>query len=117
MEEASHGPSLWYEGAGSAPSDRTVDPLTAGLPRAWWSFVQVLAGLVYSALWMTESWKAGKPLLAMTKVNHVTQDLWGLLVTLGCCFAVMRFWKQRSGTFGILLCIMVAGIAIAGHKI
>lgn len=116
MEEASQGAALWYENAASASPTFTANPLTTGLPKAWWSFVWGLAGLAYSVVWMAESWNTGKPLLAAAKFNHLTQNLWALLFTLACCFAILRFWKERSAPLGLMLSILVAGLAMIGHK-
>ena len=105
-----------YEGAESlSPNDR--DPLTAGLPTVWWSLVWSFAGLVFSALWMMQSWKASKPLLGITKINHLAQDAWGLLVTLCCCYAVLQFWKPRSASLGLALCSLTAAAAMAWHRL
>jgi hypothetical protein len=53
----------------------------------------------------------------MTKINHLAQDAWGLLVTLCCCYAVFRFWRQRSGSLGVALCSLVAAAAMAWHRL
>ncbi len=107
-----------YEGAEPVSlGDTTKDPLTVGLPAAWWPLVWSLAGLLFSVVWMMESWKAGKPLLGMTKINHLAQDAWGLLVTLCCCYAVFQFWKPRSGPLGLALCSLTAAAAMAWHRL
>ncbi len=118
MEHGSGHSYVFYEDGGSAsPHNGTADPLTVGLPAAVWPLVWALVSLAFSALWMMDSWKAGKPLLGMTKINHLAQDAWGLLVTLCCCYAVFRFWRQRSGSLGVALCSLVAAAAMAWHRL
>ena len=118
MEHASRHSYDLYEGAEPlSPVDRTADPLNAGLPAAWWPFVWGLASLLFSAAWMMESWKASKSLLGMTKINHLAQDAWGLLVTLCCCYAVFHFWKPRWGSLGLALCSLTAAAAMAWHRL
>ena len=92
------------------------NPLATGLPPLWWPSIWGLGSVVYSAFWMLESWKAAKPLLGPTKVNHLTQDLASLLVTLGCCYALYLFWKPRSETFGIILSLLVTAAAMTWHR-
>ena len=118
MEHASRPSYDLYEGAEPVfSSDRTKDPLTVGLPAAWWPLVWALASLLFSAVWMMESWKASKPLMGMTKINHLAQDAWGLLVTLCCCYAVFQFWKLRSRSLGLALCSLTAAAAMAWHRL
>ncbi len=118
MEHASRHSYDLYEGAESASAcDTTRDPLTVGLPAAWWPLVWALASLLFSAAWMMESWKEGRALLGMTKVNYLAQDAWGVLVTLCCCYAVFQFWKPRSRSLGLALCSLTAAAAMAWHRL
>jgi dolichyl-phosphate-mannose--protein O-mannosyl transferase len=118
MEHVSRPSYLPYEDVEPTSSrDRTAEPLTIGLPAPWWPFVGALASFAFSAVWMMDSWKAGKPLLGMTKINHLAQDAWGLLVTLCCCYAVFMFWKRRSGSLGLALCTLTAAAAMAWHRL
>ena len=87
-----------------------------GLPDAWWPCVGCAASLIFSVFWMLESWEEAGPLRGPTKVNHLTQDLASLLVTLGCCYALYLFWKPRSETFGIILSLLVTAAAMTWHR-
>lgn len=93
------------------------NPLSAGLPEAWWPCIWGIAALVYGSFWMTESWSTAKPLLGPTRINHLTQDLWSLLVTIVACCALYQFYKRRSQTLGILLTVIVAALAMMWHRL
>ncbi len=73
--------------------------------------------MVYSAFWMEESWRTAQPLLGPTKVNHLTQDLWCLILTLGGGYLLYRFYKRRSETLGIMLCSLIAAAAMTWHRL
>ncbi len=100
-----------------ARSDEEPNVLGAGLPAAWWPSIWGLASLAFSAFWIMESWRAAKPLLGPTKINHLTQDLWSLLVTLVCSFAIYQFWKPRLEALGTVLCIALSAIAMTWHRL
>ena len=50
-------------------------------------------------------------------VNHLTQDLWCLLLALGGGYGLYRFYKRRSETLGFVLCFLVAAAAMACHRL
>ena len=66
---------------------------------------------------MMESWEKAGSLRGPTKVNHLTQDLAGLLATLACSYAVYQFWKYRSETLGIVLGLIAAAAAMTWHRL
>ena len=99
----------------ASPSE-AVNPLETGLPAAWWPSVAGVTSFVFSIFWMMESWKSAAPLQGPTKVNHLTQDLAGLLATLVRSYATYRFWKHRSETLGIVLGLLVAAAAMMWHR-
>jgi hypothetical protein len=76
-----------------------------------------MASLTFSTFWMMESWRTAQRLLGPTKINHLTQDLWSLLVTLGCSFVIYQFWKPRLEALGTVLCIVLAAIAMTWHRL
>ncbi len=43
-----------------------------------------------------------QPLRSPTKVNHLAQDLWCLILTFGSGYLLYRFYKRRSETLGIV---------------
>ncbi len=92
-------------------------PLGLGLPSMWWPSVCGLASLVFGAFWMAESWRTAEPLLGPTKVHHLAQDLWGLILILGSGYALYQFYKRRSETFGIVLCLLLAAAAMTWHRL
>jgi hypothetical protein len=99
-----------------ASTAEAINPMGTGLPVAWWSSVGGAASLIFSVFWIMESWEKAGPLRGPTKVNHLTQDLAGLLATLVCSYAIYRFWKHRSETIGIVLGIVAAAAAMTFHR-
>jgi hypothetical protein len=93
------------------------NPLSAGLPSVWWPCISGVACLVYSAFWIGESWRRAQALLGPTKLNHLTQDLWCLILVLGSGYALYHFYKHRSETLGIVLCLAVAAAAMTWHRL
>jgi hypothetical protein len=105
-----------YEDLRSTTSTgEAINPMGTGLPDAWWPCVGCAASLIFSVFWMLESWEEAGPLRGPTKVNHLTQDLAGLLATLVCSFAIYRFWKHHSETLGIVLGLVAATAAMMLH--
>ncbi len=94
-----------------------ANPLATGLPGVWWPCVLSFVSLVYSIFWMAESWRAAQSLIGPTKVNHLAQDLWCLILTLGSGYLLYQFYKRRSETFGIVLCLLMAAAAMAWHRL
>ncbi len=97
-------------------ADEPPNPLGTGLPNAWWPSVGGTVSLVFSVFWMMESWKDATFLYGPTKVNHLSQDLAGLLATLVCAYGTYRFWKHRSESLGIVLGLLVAAAAMTWHR-
>jgi len=93
-----------------------MNPLETGLPAFWWPSVAGVVSFVFSIFWMLESWTDAALLKGPTKVNHLTQDLAGLLATLVCSYATYRFWKHRSETLDIVLGLLVAAAAMMWHR-
>ncbi|MBB4039342.1 hypothetical protein GGR34_000977 [Microvirga flocculans] len=91
---------------------KLASPLTTGLPAAWWPCIWGFASLVYAAFWMAESWRASRPFIGPTKLNYLTQDLFSLLLTVGGCYAFYWFFKRRWETLGIVLCVLLAAVAM-----
>jgi hypothetical protein len=58
-----------------------------------------------------------QPLLGPTKANHLAQDLWCLILTFGSGYLLYGFYKRRSETFGIVLCLLIAAAAMAWHRL
>jgi len=112
----SPSPDSYDELTPVASSPEAANPLETGLPAFWWPSVGALVSFVFSVFWMTESWRATAHLQGPTKVNHLTQDLAGLLATLLCSYATYRFWKYRSETLGIVLGVLVAAAAMMWHR-
>ena len=101
----------------TAQPEESATPLSTGLPARWWPCISGLVSLGFSVVWMMESWRTAKPLLGFTKVNHLTQDLWGLLLTLGTCYVLYWLFKSHSKTLGFMLCLVVATLAMAWHRL
>lgn len=99
------------------PSSEDTNPLATGLPAIWWPSAWGVASLVYSVFWMVEGWRAAQPLLGPTKVNHLTQDLWCLVLILGGSYGHYQFYKRRSETLGIVLCLLLAAAAMTWHRL
>jgi hypothetical protein len=76
-----------------------------------------MAYLVYSAFWVGESWGRAQALIGPTKLNHLTQDVWCLILVLGSSYAIHQFCKRRSETLGIVLCLLVAAAAMTWHRL
>ena len=93
------------------------NPLTTGLPSAWWPCIRGIACLVYSAFWIVESWGHAQALLGPTRLNHLLQDLWCLILVLGSSYALYQFYKHRSETLGIVLCLTLAAAAMTWHRL
>ncbi|MEE1657084.1 hypothetical protein VB618_12820 [Microvirga sp. CF3062] len=74
------------------------------------------ASLVYSVFWMAESWRAAQSLIGPTKVNHLAQDLWCLILVLGSSYAVYQFCRHRSERLSLVLCLLVAAAAMTWHR-
>ena len=106
-----------YDDPASNLSSAEGNPLTTGLPSAWWPCIWGGACLVYSAFWIMESWRRAQVLLGPTKLNHLTQDVWCLILVLGSSYAFYQFYKRRSETLGIVLCMLVAGAAMTWHRL
>lgn len=106
-----------YADLASNPLSGERHPLTTGLPARWWAYVWSFSSLVYSGLWMAESWRTAQPLLGSTKVNHLMQDLWCLILVLGSSYAVYRFCRHRSERLGFALCLLGASAAMTGHRL
>ena len=98
-------------------SSEENNPLATGLPTVWWPWVWGLASLAYSAFWMAESWRVAQPLRGPTKVNHLAQDLWCLILTFGSGYLLYRFYERRSEALGIVLCLLIAAAAMARHRL
>lgn len=94
-----------------------ANPLATGLPVVWWPCVLSFVSLVYSIFWMAESWRAAQSLIGPTKVNHLAQDLWCLILVLACSYAVYQFCRHRSERLGIVLCLLVAAAAMTWHRL
>jgi hypothetical protein len=103
--------------ASNLSSAEGENPLATGLPAAWWPCIWGVACLVYSAFWIGESWGRGQTLLGPTKLNHLMQDVWCLILALGSSYAFYQFYKRRSETLGIVLCLLVAGAAMTWHRL
>lgn len=103
--------------ASELPPSVANNPLAAGLPKVWWPCAWGLASLVYSVFWMTQSWRMAQPLVGPTKVNHLTQDFWCLILTLGSSYLLYQFYKRRWETLGLVLCLLVAAGAMILHRL
>ncbi len=101
-----------YANPASELSSAGINPLAAGLPTVWWPCVWGFASLVYSAFWMSQSWRTAQSLLGPTKVNHLAQDLWCLLLILGSGCLLYQFYKRRPKILGLVLCLLVAAVAM-----
>jgi hypothetical protein len=66
---------------------------------------------------MAESWRAAQPLIGSTKVNHLAQDLWCLILTVGGGYLLYQFYKHRSETLGLVLCLLAAAAAMTWHRL
>jgi hypothetical protein len=107
-----------YEDAASnLSSAEGRNPLTAGLPSGWWPCIWGAACLGYSAFWIVESWRRAQAFLGPTKLNHLTQDLWCLILVLGSSYAFYRFYKHRSETLCLVLCLALAAAAVTWHRL
>jgi divalent metal cation (Fe/Co/Zn/Cd) transporter len=66
---------------------------------------------------MGESGSAAQSLIGPTKVNHLAQDLWCMILVLACSYAVYQFCRHRSERLGIVLCLLVAAAAMTWHSL
>ncbi|MBD2746398.1 hypothetical protein IC232_06745 [Microvirga sp. BT688] len=73
--------------------------------------------MVYSIFWMAEGWSAAQPLIGPTKVNHLAQDVWCLILALGSGYAVYQFWRHRSERLGLVLCLLWIAAAMTWHRL
>ncbi len=107
-----------YTNLAPAPlASEGASPLATGLPGVWWPCVLSFVSLVYSIFWMAESWRAAQSLIGPTKVNHLAQDLWCLILVLGSSYAVYQFCRYRSERLGLVLCLLVAAAAMTWHRL
>jgi hypothetical protein len=45
------------------------------------------------------------------------QDVWCLILALGSSYAFYQFYRRRSETLGIVLCLLMAGAAMTWHSL
>jgi hypothetical protein len=106
----------WYERDDLLSSFQAPTvPSAAGLPDSWQHYRWWYGGFIFSVLWAARSLKTGEALIGPTYLNHLTRDLWSLLVTLGVCYGIAQFCKSSSEKLAYGLCMLIAAGALAGH--
>lgn len=92
---SSNGPAHKAHAGEATGSRPTGAPAARGL-RIW-----KIAALTLAILWMVKSWHDAGHLLGPAKVNHLTQDLWRMLVAATCCYGAYHFLKPRVKSLGL----------------
>ena len=88
--------------------DEHHDVAPAGLPEQWRHYRWWLAALVFSGLWMLQSWSALGSLPSAECFFHLSLSALSLLLSLGFCWALHQFCKPYSPALSQVLCVLGA---------
>lgn len=86
------------------------------MPAATGRAFGAIALCLFSVVWMLGSWEEAAALRGVTKVNHLTQGLAGLLTTLLVSCALYGFWRHRSKKVGLVVGLATAIAALVVHR-
>lgn len=99
--------------------DLSSDPLAehgdvtlAGLPESWRNYKWWFASLVFSAVWMLQSWSSLGSLPGLPHSLHLSRSMVSLLLSLGFCWALYQFCKPYSQALGRVTCIISAMVLL-----
>ena len=107
----------WYEDDVLETSQTLARAAVAGLPETWWSYDWWMAGIVYSGLWLLESWTAGGATVAGAGLIHLVRGSATLLLALAGCYILFRICKPYSVRLGQLLTIMAGAAMLLAHTV
>lgn len=117
MGQAPQRSYAWYDEDDSLEEQRPTDLTMAGLPETWRHYEWKIAAILFTALWLIETWTSGALLTGMMNLDHIAQGMWGLLVVLTVCAGLFHFWTHRRPSMGFHLCALISIAALLGHTL
>ncbi|MBF9233543.1 hypothetical protein [Microvirga alba] len=116
MRQSSHNSNDWYD---DDYARQAMDPESgvglAGLPDSWRHYGWWIAGIVYSAIWMAESWTSGGSAPGMAGIGYLAQGLWRLALALLICWGIFKFCKPRFERLASALCVLGAVVMLVRY--
>lgn len=117
MGQTPHRSFAWHDQDDSLEEQMPTEPAMAGLPESWRRYEWKIAGTLFAALWLVDTWTAGRTLGGIVSMNHIAKDVWGLLVVLMVCAGLFHFWIRRRPSLGFHICLIIAVTSLAGHTL
>ena len=103
----------WYDDADALEAPRTDISALPGVPGAWQNLHRWMAGIVFSALWMLESWSAALP--GQSLLGTLAESIWTLLLSLSICCGIYKFSRAQSAALAYVLCAGSAVVLLLNH--